>query len=122
MPKDCEVIGIVGDVKLQDLHIETQPTVYRPLAADMPNPGLMNFVIYAPSFNDAKNAYLQTLREIAPASPELDITPVSRQLDESTSLERLMASLSGDSSPDWHCSSAASASTVSSRAASASER
>jgi ABC-type antimicrobial peptide transport system permease subunit len=58
-------------------------------------PGLMNFVIYSPSFNDAKNAYLQTLREIAPGSPELDITPISRQLDDSTSLERVMASLSG---------------------------
>jgi ABC-type antimicrobial peptide transport system permease subunit len=95
LPKDCQVIGIVGDVKLQDLRIESQPTVYRPIAADMANPGLMNFVIYAPSFNDAKHAYLQTLREIAPGSPELDITPISRQLDDSTSLERLMASLSG---------------------------
>ena len=61
----------------------------------MPNPGLMNFVIYAPSFNDARNAYLQTLHEIAPGSPEFDITPISRQLDDSISLERLMASLSG---------------------------
>jgi predicted permease len=95
MPKDCQVIGIVSDVKLQDLRIESQPTVYRPIAVDMANPGLMNFVIYAPSFNDAKNAYLQTLREIAPGSPELDITPISRQLDDSTSLERMLASLSG---------------------------
>ena len=95
MPKDCEVIGIVADAKLQNLRIESQPTVYRPIAADVPNPGLMNFVIFAPSFNDAKNAYLQTLREIAPGSPELDITPISRQLDDSTSLERLLASLSG---------------------------
>jgi ABC-type antimicrobial peptide transport system permease subunit len=95
MPKDCQVIGIVSDVKLQDLRIESQPTVYRPIAVDIANPGLMNFVIYAPSFNDAKNAYLQTLREIAPGSPELDITPISRQLDDSTSLERMLASLSG---------------------------
>ena len=95
MPKDCQVIGIVSDVKLQDLRIESQPTVYRPIAVDMENPGLMNFVIYAPSFNDAKNAYLQTLREIAPGSPELDITPINRQLDDSTSLERMLASLSG---------------------------
>jgi predicted permease len=95
MPQDCHVIGIVGDVKLQDLRIESQPTVYRPIAVDMPNPGLMNLVIYAPSFDDAKNAYLQTLREIAAGSPEADITPISRQLDDSTSLERLLASLSG---------------------------
>jgi hypothetical protein len=58
MPKDCQVIGIVSDVKLQDLRIESQPTVYRPIAVDMANPGLMNLVIYAPSFSDAKNAYL----------------------------------------------------------------
>lgn len=95
VPKDCQVIGIVGDVKLQNLRIESQPTVYRPIAVDMPNPGLMNFVIYSPLFNEAKNAYLQTLREVAPGSPELDFTPISRQLDDSTSLERLMASLSG---------------------------
>src|SRR3984885_159968 len=40
----CRVIGVVSDVKLQDLRMPPQPTVYRPIASDMPNPGLMNFV------------------------------------------------------------------------------
>jgi predicted permease len=91
----CRVIGVVGDVKLQDLRMPPQPLVYRPIASDMPNPGLMNFVINARSLADAQNAYRKTLREIAPGSPDSEVIPITQKMDDSTSLERVLASLSG---------------------------
>jgi len=91
----CRVIGVVAEVKLQDLRMPPQPVVYRPIASDMPNPGLMNFVIKAQSLTDAQNAYRKTLREIAPGSPDSEVIPIAQKMDDSTSLERVLASLSG---------------------------
>ena len=91
----CRVIGVAGDVKLQDLRMPFQPVVYRPIASDMPNPGLMNFVINARSLLDAQNAYERTLRGIAPGSPDSEVIPITQKMDDSTSLERVLASLSG---------------------------
>ena len=91
----CRVIGVAGDVKLQDLRMPPQPLVYRPVASDMPNPGLMNFVINARSLVDAQNAYRKTLRQIAPGSPDSEVIPIIQKMDDSTSLERMLASLSG---------------------------
>jgi hypothetical protein len=61
MERSCQIVGVVADVKLQDLRMPAQPAVYRPIASDMPNPGLMNFVIDARSMTDAQNAYRKTL-------------------------------------------------------------
>jgi putative ABC transport system permease protein len=91
----CRVIGVAGDVKLQDLRMPPQPLVYRPIASDMPNPGLMNFVINARSLADAQNAYRKTLREIAPGSPDSEVTLITQKMADSTSLERVLASLAG---------------------------
>jgi predicted permease len=91
----CRVIGVVAEVKLQDLRMPPPPVVYRPIASDMPNPGLMNFVINARSLEDAQNAYRKTLREIAPGSPDSEVIPITQKMDDSTSLERVLASLSG---------------------------
>ena len=91
----CRVIGVAADVKLQDLRMPPQPVVYRPIASDMANPGLMNFVINARSLADAQNAYEKTLREIAPGSPDSEVIPITQKIDDSTSLERVLASLSG---------------------------
>jgi ABC-type antimicrobial peptide transport system permease subunit len=91
----CRVIGVVGDVKRQDLRMPPQSVVYRPIASDMSNPGLMNFVINARSLADAQNAYRTTLREIAPGSPDSEVIPITQKMDDSTSLERMLASLSG---------------------------
>jgi predicted permease len=91
----CRVIGVVADVKLQDLRMLPQPVVYRTIASDMDNPGLMNFVIEARSLTDAQSAYRKTLRDIAPGSPDSEVTLITQKMDDSTSLERMLASLSG---------------------------
>jgi predicted permease len=91
----CRVIGVVADVKLQDLRMPPQSVVYRPIASDMDNPGLMNFVIEARSLTGAQSAYRKTLRDIAPGSPDSEVTLITQKMDESISLERMLATLSG---------------------------
>jgi putative ABC transport system permease protein len=92
---DCEVIGVVADAKLMDLRRPAEATVYRPIAADFQNPGLWNFVIQSRSLADARDAYLKALHELAPGKPEFDLIPFTVQLDDSISIERLLAQLSG---------------------------
>jgi ABC-type antimicrobial peptide transport system permease subunit len=92
---DCEIIGVVGDAKLMDLRRPAEATVYRPIAGDMPNPGLWNFMIQSQSLSDARNAYVKALHELAPGKAEFDLIPFTVQLDESVSIERLLAQLSG---------------------------
>jgi predicted permease len=92
---ECAVIGLVADAKSESLRVPAPPTVYRPIAADMPNPGLMNFAICARSLTEGKNAYLKVLHEIAPGTEEFDLIPFTVQIENSISIERLLASLSG---------------------------
>ena len=95
VPEECQIIGIVGDAKLGALREPPPAMVYRPIAQDMPNPGLMNFVIYARSMNDAENAYTKTVREFASGTPDAQMVSMTMQMDGSISLERMMATLSG---------------------------
>jgi predicted permease len=95
VPEECQIIGIVGDAKLGALREPPPAMVYRPIAQDMPNPGLMNFVIYARSMTDAENAYTKTVREFAPGTPDGQMVSMTMQMDRSVSLERMMATLSG---------------------------
>ena len=92
---DCEVIGVVADAKLMDLRRPAEATIYRPIAGDFSNPGLWNFVIQAHSLADARSAYLNALHELAPGKPEFDLIPFTVQLDDSVSIEQLLAQLSG---------------------------
>jgi predicted permease len=92
---DCEIIGVAGDARLMDLRRPAEATVYRPVAADLPNPGLWNFMIRSQSLADARAAYLTALHELVPGKAEFDLIPVTVQLDESVSIERLLAQLSG---------------------------
>jgi predicted permease len=92
---DCEIIGVVGDAKLMDLRRPAEATVYRPISGDMPNPGLWNFMIQSQSLSDARNAYVKALHELAPGKAEFDLIPFTVQLNESVSIERLLAQLSG---------------------------
>jgi predicted permease len=92
---DCDIIGVVGDAKLMDLRRPAEATVYQPIRGDFPNPGLWNFMIQSQSLADARNAYVKALHELAPGKPEFDLIPFTAQLNESVSIERLLASLSG---------------------------
>ena len=52
-------------------------------------------MINARSLADAQNAYRKTLREIAPGSPDSEVTLITQKMADSTSLERVLASLAG---------------------------
>jgi hypothetical protein len=92
---DCEIVGVAGDARLMDLRGPAEATVYRSVAGDLPNPGLWNFLIRSQSLADARTAYLTALHELAPGKAEFELIPVTVQLDESVSIERLLAQLSG---------------------------
>jgi predicted permease len=92
---DCEVIGVVADAKLMDLRRPAEATVYRPITGEFQNPGLWNFVIQSRTLADAKDAYLKALHELAPGKAEFELIPVTVQINDSISIERLLAQLSG---------------------------
>jgi hypothetical protein len=92
---ECEIIGVARDARLMDLRQPAEATVYRPITGDFPNPGLWNFVIRSQSLADARAAYVTALHELAPGKAEFDLIPFTMQLDESVSIERLLAQLSG---------------------------
>ena len=97
--RDCQVVGIVGDTKYDSLRESPPPIVYIPLATGqggMTNAGSnLFFVIHARSLAAAKSAYLATLHEMAPSSPEIPPMEFSQTLHDSVARERLLSVLSG---------------------------
>ena len=97
--RDCLVIGIVGDAKYDSLRQSPPPIVYIPLAtgeAGMTNAGSnLFFVVHARSLAAAKSAFLATLHEMAPSSPEIPPMEFSQTLHDSVARERLLSVLSG---------------------------
>ncbi len=93
--RECRVIGIVEDVKHTSLREAAPPTVYYPFGVDTGRLFSMNFVIHAATQAEAQNAYRKTLHELAPNSPEGDLTPFAMQFNDSIARERLLSILSG---------------------------
>jgi predicted permease len=95
--KDCDVIGIVEDAQLVDPHQAVKPTVYYPIREDVSdsNSALLTFVIHARSIAEGKDAYRKMLHELTPDISPVDPIPFTVQLDDSLSIERMLASLSG---------------------------
>lgn len=95
---DCQIIGIVQDAKYETLHETPPPIVYLPIASGeggMTNAGAtLFFVIHARSLEAAKSAYLTTLHEMAPSSPETAPVEFRQASLDSISRERLLSSLS----------------------------
>jgi predicted permease len=97
--QDCQVVGIVGDTKYDSLRESPPPIVYMPLTTGeggMTNAGSnLFFVVHARSLAAAKSAYLATLHEMAPSSPEIPPMEFSQTLHDSVARERLLSVLSG---------------------------
>jgi predicted permease len=91
---DCEVIGVVKDAKYQSLRQEIPATAYVPL-------GLMqaaNFTLHARVSGDPVRAIAGVTREIRAFDRNLamyNVTTMDAQIDDSLSLDRLMAMLTG---------------------------
>jgi predicted permease len=96
---DCQIVGIVQDAKYDTLRESPPPIVYLPITPG--NAGLTNaganlfFVIHARNDADARSAYLTTLHEMAPSSPEIAPFEFRQTFLESVSRERLLSAMSG---------------------------
>jgi predicted permease len=97
--RDCQIIGIVQDTKYDSLREQPPPIVYLPITADeggMTNAGAtLFFVIHAHSIAAARSAYLTTLHEMAPSSPETAPVVFTQAFLDSVARERLLSVLSG---------------------------
>jgi predicted permease len=97
--RDYQIVGIVQDTKYGSLRESPPPIVYLPIAngeGGMTNGGSnLFFVIHARSTEAAKSAYLATLHEMAPSSPEIPPVEFSQSFRDSVARERLLSVLSG---------------------------
>jgi predicted permease len=96
---DCQIVGIARNTKYDSLRESPPPIVYLPLTAGdngQTNGGSNLFlVIHARSVTAASSAYLDTLHEMAPSSPEIPPTVFSQLFRDSVARERLLSVLSG---------------------------
>jgi predicted permease len=96
---DYQIVGIAQDTKYDSLRESPPPIVYIPMTAG--DEGLTNaganlfFVIHARNIKAAIAAYLSTLHEMAPSSPEIAPVDFSQSFSSSVARERLLSVLSG---------------------------
>jgi predicted permease len=97
--RNYQVVGIVGDTKYDSVRESPPPIVYIPLAngdGGGTNGGsALFFVVHARNMAAARSAYLTTLHEMAPASPEIPPMDFNKTFRDSASRERLMSAMSG---------------------------
>lgn len=91
---EVEIVGVVADAKYADLRSPVPPTVYLPLAQR--ESGSIHFLVrgaVAPEalFRDIR----QTVREIAPDVPVVELRTMEQQIDRLHEQEILFARLSG---------------------------
>ncbi|HTA87600.1 MAG TPA: ABC transporter permease [Silvibacterium sp.] len=97
--RDYQIVGIARDTKYDSLRESPPPIVYLPILAE--DNGSTNggsqlfFVIRAQSVAAANSAYLTTLHEMAPSSPEIPPVAFSQVFRDSVARERLLSVLSG---------------------------
>jgi predicted permease len=96
---DYQIVGIVQDTKYNSLRESPPPIVYLPLTTGeggQTNGGSnLFFVIHAHNVAAANAAYLATLHEMAPSSPEIPPIVFSQLFRDSVAKERLLSVLSG---------------------------
>jgi len=96
---DYQIVGITQDAKYDSLREPPPPIVYIPITTGeggFTNAGAtLFFVIHARSIAVAKSAYLATLHEMAPASPEIAPVEFNQAFLDSVARERLLSVLSG---------------------------
>jgi predicted permease len=96
---DYQVVGIVQDTKYDSLRESPPPIVYLPIVPaeeGKTNAGAnLLFVIHARSTEAANSAYLATLHEMAPSSPEIAPFEFTQSVYDSVARERLLSVLSG---------------------------
>ena len=90
-----EVVGVVGTTKYRSLRDSAQPIVYFPRSQESPE--ALSMALEVRTNGNATSVVPSITKAIARVSPRitLDITTLARQLDESLTLSRSIATLSG---------------------------
>jgi hypothetical protein len=97
--RDYQIVGIAQDAKYDSLRETPPPIVYLPITVgdggSTSGGSTLSFIVHARSLAAAKSAYLTTLHEMAPSSPEIPPAEFSQAFRDSASRERLLSVLSG---------------------------
>ena len=89
-PEDCEIVGVVKDVKSESLREDAQATVYLPFRQRT----IMTLhVRVAGAAAPVISALTQEVRTLDRSLPIFNVTTMSAQLDRTIALDRLMATL-----------------------------
>jgi putative ABC transport system permease protein len=90
----CEVIGVVADVKNDDLEEQPSPAVYLPYAQHART--TMNLVVYAPQDpTRLTSAVRAEVSALDPNLPVYNVKPVRQMIDERISPKRLLTYILG---------------------------
>ena len=89
---DCEIVGVVKDVKSESLREDAQPTVYLPFRQNQ-RPHLTLHVRVAGDTRPVISALTRAIHDLDPNVPGYNVTTMAAQLDSSIALDRLMATL-----------------------------
>jgi predicted permease len=89
---DCEIVGVVKDVKSESLREAAEPTVYMPFTQNR----MAHVTLHVRVSGDTRpviSALLGEIHSIDPNVPAFNITTMAAQLDRTIALDRLMAAL-----------------------------
>jgi predicted permease len=89
---DCEIVGVVKDVKSASLREGPQATVYMPFRQGQPW-GLALHVRVAGETKPVMPALIREIHALDPNVPALNVTTIAAQLDRTIALDRFMAAL-----------------------------
>jgi predicted permease len=91
-PDDCEIIGVVKDVKSESLREPPQPTVYMPFRQNR-RPHLTLHVRVAGDTAVAIPTLIREIRALDRNVPPFNVTTMAMQLDRTIAQDRLLAAL-----------------------------
>jgi predicted permease len=91
-PDDCEIVGVVKNVKSESLRDDPQPTVYVPFRQSQR--ALMTLhVRVSGATTQVISALMSEVHALDASLPVVEVTTMSAQLDRTIALDRLMAML-----------------------------
>jgi predicted permease len=93
--RDCQIVGVVENAKYDTLRENPPATIYSHFSDETHHMVGLTLVIRARSMEEAADAYANTMRELGRGTPQSELTPFSRQVEESIARERLLSLLSG---------------------------
>jgi predicted permease len=89
---DCEIVGVVKNVKSESLRGEAEPALYLPYRQNARGHVTLHVRVSGET-TPVISAVLREIRALDPNLPAFNVTTMERQLDRSLALDRLMGAL-----------------------------